>query len=888
MTANLTVLTTPTADTPGTTLVLHTDDKDYLFGHAGEGTQRLLSNVQGVRWNRISEIFLTGRVEWRTMGGLLGLVLTLAGVLIESAKSIAKAGRAKRGTGAAVRTSIDLFGPGNLTHTIAAARRFIFRTGMPIRAHEIRDEPPKRDEDGKWLPSWQDHNLRVWSMAVPPTPSTPKEPVLQASTRRKRSFNEVAADDPGRPETESERQDRYDQMRHSIVGDMFNSNWRLDALVETPLAMVKMPATIFVRNPETKMIEKYDGPAPGGKEPLPDIEVLVRKPWPGALITQLPPTQPWREAVSYIVRTPPRRGKVRGQVAKDLGVQGNQFGKLVTGNSVEIAGRTVTPEMVLEPSRPGNGFAIIDIPSPQYVRPLIERAEWRSAEVMEGVGVFLWCLGPGVGASPELIDFMKQMGHVKHLVSSSDYCPNDLPFLGSANQNLLLSQIDPKHHRASYYDESQLPQASFLDPTPANGHPHPGSDIEVITLGTGSSQPSKYRNVSATLVRVPNHGAYLLDCGENTLGQLQRFYDPEELLQILRDLRMIWISHLHADHHLGTVSLIKAWFNAVHGGIPAAPHVSSGPAADGEMFDPAARMRSFRHLAVVSHKHMLAYLAEYSEVEEFGYSRIAPLHITNAKPWGTEGEPEVSTLGWADIHTIYGEENRYRLGPAAYRTLLGLEDIQAVAVSHCTGAKAVALTFPDGAGKVAYSGDCRPSLPFAEIGRGATVLIHEATFDNELAGDAIAKRHCTTAEALKVAEAMSAKGVVLTHFSQRYPKMPIVRVDTDTQGDAGEKALQDLAAVNEAADEDGDAPVDNAGGAPQAAVAPTQQQQTSDSRPQSRAESIASAGEGGGDAKAVLHVRSRDLKICMGFDGMRVRAGEIGELQYYTPAFVAL
>lgn len=70
---------------------------------------------------------------------------------------------------------------------------------------------------------------------------------------------------------------------------------------------------------------------------------------------------------------------------------------------------------------------------------------------------------------------------------------------------------------------------------------------------------------------------------------------------------------------------------------------------------------------------------------------------------------------------------------------------------------------------MAYSGDCRPSRAFARLARGCSVVIHEATFEDSLADHAERKRHCTTAEALAVAAEAGCPGVILTHFSQRYP-----------------------------------------------------------------------------------------------------------------------
>ena len=107
------------------------------------------------------------------------------------------------------------------------------------------------------------------------------------------------------------------------------------------------------------------------------------------------------------------------------------------------------------------------------------------------------------------------------------------------------------------------------------------------------------------------------------------------------------------------------------------------------------------------------------------------------------------------------------------RQAIGLSDFVAANVPHCRGSKGVSLTFPTGF-KFSYSGDCRPSNAFKEIGKGSTVLLHEATFDDMLRSDARAKAHSTTSEAIGVGVAMGARRVILTHFSQRYQKIPVM------------------------------------------------------------------------------------------------------------------
>ena len=82
---------------------------------------------------------------------------------------------------------------------------------------------------------------------------------------------------------------------------------------------------------------------------------------------------------------------------------------------------------------------------------------------------------------------------------------------------------------------------------------------------------------------------------------------------------------------------------------------------------------------------------------------------------------------------------------------------------------------------LAYSGDTRPCEALVTLGRRLSptcrLHVHEATFDDtkEMAAEAAARRHSTVGEALRVGERMCAWRVMLTHFSQRYPKLADVR-----------------------------------------------------------------------------------------------------------------
>ncbi|KAF2469783.1 uncharacterized protein BDR25DRAFT_304222 [Lindgomyces ingoldianus] len=735
---------------------------------------------------------------------------------------------------------------------------------------------------------------------------------------------------------------------------MFNSDWKFDTLVEKHISEVEMPTAIYIRNPDTKQLENYRGPRPGGADPLPDLKVLTRTPWPGALVQGLPPTVPASESMSYIVRTHPMRGKFDPNRAKELGVKpGRDFATLTTGASVRNAkGETITSDMVLGPERPGQGFAVLDVPSVEYIEPVVNREELLSCSVMQDVQACIWILGPGVSGHPILQQFMQRLDQVKHIISSLDTCPNRLALESVAAQTIRLGQVDAERYHTPFHDNTAVPQKSLhsiaihdvvsppnataadkgmkiqlmprfyfheeqvvplLDiPAVEQATPPeilelakaarkaieqdhdalqewrqkiPRPNTEVITLGTGSALPSKYRNVSATLVRVPGVGNYLFDCGENTLGQLQRVFDPEELVDVLRNLRLIWISHLHADHHLGTTSVIKAWYGVVHSSVPVRtpPIIASIPTVT-HMYG----------LSVISHEGMLGWLHDYSSVEDFGYSRILPLQISPVLSGTDSGS--VLELCPTLRHPTYDGEHILR--QRDYETVLGLSDIQACLVAHCRGAMAVSITFPKLLSepdplKISYSGDCRPSMKFVEIGRNSTVLIHEATFDDELLGDAKAKKHSTTSEALGIGAKMNAKAVVLTHFSQRYQKIPVLEtVDNGEQEDPllgpnGAEDVTEEAVVEEDVDVDVGLMADNMDMVTANATSSASVRQHSHPRPHPHSHSQHQETNQESNEQ-VIKVHSKDMKVAIAFDYMRVKTGDIAQLEKFTHALSKL
>lgn len=250
---------------------------------------------------------------------------------------------------------------------------------------------------------------------------------------------------------------------------------------------------------------------------------------------------------------------------------------------------------------------------------------------------------------------------------------------------------------------------------------------QIIMLGTGSSTPSKSRNTSSILVKIDEDHIILLDCSEGTLCQMTRLYGLSKIYQVLSRIKAIYISHIHADHHLGVIGIMQArakvtkdpiyllipnnlrlWFNIYHKCIEPIEH----------------------YFKIISNQDIL--ITKYK----------LPLFIEK----------------------ILNSE-------------LNIKKITTTSVRHCAYACAVALEFKNGK-KIVYSGDTMPCDNIIDIGKNCDLLIHEATLQDELYEEAVAKKHSTVSEAINTGEKMKAGFTLLTHFSQRHTKLPILPNET--------------------------------------------------------------------------------------------------------------
>ncbi|KAJ8585232.1 hypothetical protein M405DRAFT_773220 [Rhizopogon salebrosus TDB-379] len=258
----------------------------------------------------------------------------------------------------------------------------------------------------------------------------------------------------------------------------------------------------------------------------------------------------------------------------------------------------------------------------------------------------------------------------------------------------------------------------------------PGKDVTVVTLGTGSAIPSKYRNVSGTLLHIPEAGYILLDAGEGTWGQLARNYGAG-VWDVLRGLKCIFISHIHGDHHIGLAKILSIR----------------------QQIDPPPE----EPLYLISNRMVFLYLRDYNALEELGFSKYARARVT----------PILSD----EIHWRNNGRNGSRIAAGELCKSLGLRTINTVDVEHRARCHGLIVKHLDG-WSVVFSGDTVPSQKLVQAGAGATLLIHEATMADDQVEMARAKMHSTFGQAIETGKRMNAQNILLTHFSARYPKMP--------------------------------------------------------------------------------------------------------------------
>ncbi|XP_003385508.2 PREDICTED: zinc phosphodiesterase ELAC protein 2-like [Amphimedon queenslandica] len=487
---------------------------------------------------------------------------------------------------------------------------------------------------------------------------------------------------------------------------------------------------------------------------------------------------------AYVIQLPTLRGKADKEKAIELGVVSVQdFKALLNGVSVtSINGNAVYPHQVLEPEQVGPQALVLECPDPGFLKDITTHPFLNAPQLKPVVVVHIT---PKAVLETTLYNqWMKQFHQCQHILLHPDFCPSEIAIKPGLYSSMLLHLVEPNifnlpttvSHKKSLspaFDSpviiGQCSMAFHIRPLTRFGvdknfsskmcsssidsvlndlmlddqlidfiEAHPflksnfndllsnlknkllmeyhekltkklfnSSRTKITFLGTGASNLSITRNVSSILLHLPSGAFMLLDAGEGTLSQLYMCFGSTLADEVLRNLKCIFVSHMHNDHHLGVTGILQK-----------IQKLSGSSINDDSVL-------------VVGPRHLSDWLLNYSS--KFSSLKFRFIAVDKKE------------ISLPSLHL----------------------KMEFVPVCHPTHSHGIILYYKN-KWKLVYSGDTRPCRDLVRAGKDASLLIHEATFDDSLQANAVARLHSTKSEAIQVARHMNAAFLMLTHFSQRY------------------------------------------------------------------------------------------------------------------------
>lgn len=272
--------------------------------------------------------------------------------------------------------------------------------------------------------------------------------------------------------------------------------------------------------------------------------------------------------------------------------------------------------------------------------------------------------------------------------------------------------------------------------------------LQVVFLGTAASIPTPNRSLPAIVIKREGE-LILLDCGEGAQKQM-----IGAKIGFNRKTK-IFITHMHGDHVLGLPGVLQTMSLL-------------GRDKPLEVYGPPG-IKAFIEAVIRTVRFGLTFRIEVYEVENEGLVDEEEEYLIRAV-WA---EHSVPALAYAFIEKLrpgkFQPQRAVSLGVAEGPFWSRLQRGYDVELPDGRRVRPQDVMGPPRRGrKVVYSGDTRPSSNIVKLAENADLLIHESTFDEDLAERAAEDQHSTVAEAAEIAKKTAAKLLVLTHISARY------------------------------------------------------------------------------------------------------------------------
>ena len=271
--------------------------------------------------------------------------------------------------------------------------------------------------------------------------------------------------------------------------------------------------------------------------------------------------------------------------------------------------------------------------------------------------------------------------------------------------------------------------------------------MQITFLGTGGSIPTPKRGLSAVAIQRKNE-LLMFDCGEGTQRQMIKagvgFHRKAK----------IFVTHMHGDHVLGLPGLLQTMSLL-------------GRTNELEIYGPQG-IKEFVDAINQTVRFTLTFPVKISETDEgmvceekeYAVTAIQSGHINPSLSYAMTEKPRPGR---------FRTKKAKELGVPEGQLWSKLQSGESVKLLDGRIVKPEMVLGASRPGrKIVYTGDTGPSEALVKLAKNADLLIHEATFEDELKERAIKDGHSTPSMAAETAKAADVKWLVLTHISARY------------------------------------------------------------------------------------------------------------------------